>query len=446
MYEFYCMMIILYEFNCSMTTFNCLLFCCSSREKKAPKKQGSALARLWFWEKHSQQSGLAARGLTYRHPQPSAEESVWGGEHSKQGLKGRRSGGAKLGTHKDTQTERCEGQLKDQTGPGEEGVVGKRRQWCEQRKRKESWQVWEESWEGKKSMERETRKEGKKDEVETFWVRWEPTLSLEPRGTRVVKRKMERQKKKKGVTPLPPTPPSPTLSPATKGIFVLGSWVCGNNLPNIENKWSVGSEFSPMLLQRKHSGSSQQGLTINQQFAHWSAEGGGRGLWEGAAQSKAGENRKSINTARQSKLQSEEFKSQQIREGYYLDEGIFTYDNIYSREKYSTHNRRYVCETFEKGPNAHERPQNLSKRRANLGNYSSQSGNNLRDMLMMETVQKVKCWILNETTKWNWLNLSSSGIWEPGLIPYMKCDLFTCMKPSSWMCMTKSNNSPAAIW
>lgn len=76
MYEFYCMMIILHEFNCSMTTFNCLLFCCSSREKKAPKKQGSALARPWFWEKHSQQSGLAARGLTYRHPQPSAEESV----------------------------------------------------------------------------------------------------------------------------------------------------------------------------------------------------------------------------------------------------------------------------------------------------------------------------------------------------------------------------------
>lgn len=57
------------------------------------------------------------------------------------------------------------------------------------------------------------------------------------------------------------------------------------------------------------------------------------GGWEGAAQSKAGENRKSINTARQSKLQSEEFKSQQIREGYYLDEGIFTFDNIYSREK-----------------------------------------------------------------------------------------------------------------
>lgn len=70
-------------------------------------------------------------------------------------------------------------------------------------------------------------------------------------------------------------------------------------------------------------------------------------------------------------------------------------------KKYSTHNRRYVFETFEKGPNAHEKPQNLSKRRANLGNYSSQSGNNLRDMLMMETVQKVKCWILNETTKWN---------------------------------------------
>lgn len=70
-------------------------------------------------------------------------------------------------------------------------------------------------------------------------------------------------------------------------------------------------------------------------------------------------------------------------------------------KKYCTHNRRYVFETFEKGPNAHEKPQNLSKRRANLGNYSSQSGNNLRDMLMMETVQKVKCWILNETTKWN---------------------------------------------
>lgn len=105
-------------FNDNIQLFALLLL---EQGKKGTKKQGSALARPWFWEKHSQQSGLAARGLTYRHPQPSAEESVWGGEHSKQGLKGRRSGGAKLGTHKDTQTERCEGQLKDQTGPGEEG-------------------------------------------------------------------------------------------------------------------------------------------------------------------------------------------------------------------------------------------------------------------------------------------------------------------------------------
>lgn len=39
-------------------------------------------------------------------------------------------------------------------------------------------------------------------------------------------------------------------------------------------------------------------------------------------------------------------------------------------------------------------------------------------MLMTETVQKVKCWILNETTNWNWLDLSSSGMGEPALILY----------------------------
>lgn len=49
-------------------------------------------------------------------------------------------------------------------------------------------------------------------------------------------------------------------------------------------------------------------------------------------QSKAGKNRKSIDSTRQSKLPSEEFKSQQITEGYYLAEGIYL-DNIYSRDQ-----------------------------------------------------------------------------------------------------------------
>lgn len=289
--------------------------------------------------------------------------------------------------------------------------------------------MWEESWEGKKSMERETRKEGKKDGVETFWVRWEPTLSLEPRGTRGVKRKMERPKKKKGETPLPPHHPPPSL-------LQQKEYLC----------WEAGCV-----------GTTSQILRINDQLAQSSAQC----CCSANILDRRNKDWQLINnllSTKQSRREQKEHQHRHDNRSYnqknlshnksgrdiiWMKGSTFTFTAV---KKYSTHNRRYVFETFEKGPNGHEKPQHLSKRRANLGNYSSQSGNNLRDMLMMETVQKVKCWILNETTKWNWLNLSSSGIWEPGLIPYMKCDLFTCMKPSSWMCMTKSNNSQAAIW
>lgn len=325
MYEFYCMMIILYEFNCSMTTFNCLLFCCSSREKKAPKNKVLRWrARGSGKNTHSKVASLHEDSHTDTlNPQQRSlfeEEStpnrVWRGggvgvpswEH----IKIHKLRGVRVSSR--TKRVRAKRGRKKKKGSGVSREKEKNLDKCERKAGRER-RAWREKRE-KRGRRMEWKHFGCDESQHCHWSR---------EGREGSRGRWKDQKKKKWDTFAPP--PSPTLSPATKGIFVLGSWVCGNNLPNIENKWSVGSEFSPMLLQRKHSGSSQQGLTINQQFAHWSAEGGGRGQHK----AKQARTERASTLPWQSKLQSEEFKSQQIREGYYLDEGIYLY--IYSREK-----------------------------------------------------------------------------------------------------------------